>query len=148
MQSQSNTAIQAAPEFRLIVAGGRDFDDYDRLSAELFALAENELGPYAVSIVSGLARGADHWGREFALREQVQLYEFPADWDNVDVPGAVVRTNRNGRQYNARAGIDRNHQMGDFADGLIAFWDGKSRGTKDMIEYMQSLEKPVRVVRY
>lgn len=36
--------------------------------------------------------------------------------------------------------------MGDYADELIAFWDGKSTGTKDMIEYMQKLKKPVEVI--
>ena len=34
------------------------------------------------------------------------------------------------------------------ADGLLAFWDGQSRGTKQMIEYMRSLNKPVHIIHY
>jgi hypothetical protein len=38
--------------------------------------------------------------------------------------------------------------MAKVANGLIAFWDGKSHGTKHMIETMQKLNKPVRIIRY
>lgn len=84
-----------------------------------------------LSNIAGLARGADALGAKFA-RAHCQLYEFPADWD----------------RYGKRAGFMRNEQMGHFADGLIAFWDGKSRGTKHMIDFMKSLGKPVHIVMY
>lgn len=120
-------------EFKLIIAGGRDFTDTKMLSGVIDQLVNRgELKDYAVSIVTGMARGADMLGREFALALNVKRYEFPADWN----------------QYGKRAGFIRNKQMGDFADGLLAFWDGESRGTKQMIEYMQSLNKPVHIVRY
>lgn len=120
------------PEFKLIVAGGRDFTDYERVHAEIFSLAENELGDHAVSIVSGMARGADAMGTAVARNENIKLYEFPADWN----------------QYGKRAGMIRNSNMAHFADGLLAFWDGKSRGTAHMIRYMRSLGKDVRVISY
>ena len=108
-------------EFKLIIAGGRDFTDTKLLSGVIDQLVNRgELKDYAVSIVTGMARGAD------------MLAHFPADWN----------------QYGKRAGFIRNKQMGDFADGLLAFWDGQSRGTKQMIEYMQSLGKPTHIVRY
>ena len=119
-------------EFKLIVAGGRDFNDYRLAHQAIMALAENEYKDFGVSIVSGMARGADSLGTRFARMNQVVLHPFPADWN----------------QYGKRAGFIRNKQMGDFADGLLAFWDGESRGTKQMIEYMQSLNKPVHIVRY
>lgn len=122
-------------EFKLIVAGGRDFNDYQHLSRVLFAMADNEFADHAVSIVSGMARGADALAVQFARTNSIKLYEFPADW------------NPNG-QFDRGAGHKRNREMGDFADGLLAFWDGKSPGTKGMIEYMQRLKKPVHVVRY
>ena len=50
--------------------------------------------------------------------------------------------------HGKKAGILRNIEMGDYADALIAFHDSESKGTKHMIEYMKSLGKPVRVVRY
>ena len=119
-------------EFKLIVAGGRDFSNYALLSRVLFAMADVELADRDVSIVSGLARGADALGAQFAKANSVLLYEFPADWN----------------QYGKRAGFMRNEQMGHFADGLLAFWDGESRGTNHMITFMQSMSKPVHIVEY
>lgn len=127
----------ASPEhpmktFKLIVAGGRDFNDYARLSAELFALAEGELQAEQVSIVSGMARGADALGFHFAQQENVQCHEFPANWN----------------QYGKGAGYRRNQQMAEFSDGLLAFWDGQSKGTAHMIRTMQALQKPVWIITY
>ena len=119
-------------EFKLIIAGGRDFNNYDEVKFQLHRLASNELDPYAVSVVSGTARGADAMGAAVARDLGVQLYEFPADWN----------------QYGKRAGFLRNEEMGRFADGLLAFWDGQSSGTKHMIEFMKSLGKPTRVINY
>jgi len=119
-------------EFKLIVAGGRDFTDYAKASEEIIKLANGPLKDFAVSIVSGMARGADALGARFAHEHNVKLYEFPADWN----------------KYGKAAGFKRNEEMGRFADGLLAFWNGESRGTKHMIEYMQSLSKPVHVIRY
>lgn len=119
-------------EYKLIVAGGRDFNDYPRLHAKLFALAEEAGNGRHISIVCGMARGADALGLRLAKEENVKHYEFPADWAT----------------HGKAAGHIRNRQMGDFADGLIAYWDGKSRGTKGMIEYMQSLGKPVLIEYY
>ena len=119
-------------EFKLIVAGGRDFNDAVLLERVLIALADVDYADMALSIVSGMARGADALGYQFAQANGVKCYEFPADWDT----------------HGKRAGFIRNKQMGDFADGLLAFWDRKSRGTSDMISYMQSLTKPVHIVYY
>jgi len=122
-------------EFKLIVAGGREYTDYEQLSRTLFAMADVEYCEHEVSIVSGMARGADSLGHHFAKTNNVKVYEFPANWR----PNGV---------YDSGAGHKRNAQMGDFADGLLAFWDGRSPGTKGMIDYMQRLGKPVHVVRY
>lgn len=119
-------------EFKLIVAGGRNFTDYDLLSKVIIDLATIEYPELAISIVSGMAKGADSLGYIFAIKHNVAKYLFPADWN----------------KYGKRAGYIRNREMGNFADGLLAFWDGKSRGTKHMIEYMGSLNKPVHIVHY
>lgn len=111
-------------EFKLIIAGGRNFTDTKMLSGVIDQLVNHgELKNYAVSYMLG---------REFALAFNVKRYEFPANWN----------------QHGKAAGFIRNKQMGDFADGLLAFWDGQSRGTKQMIEYMQSLGKPTYIIRY
>ena len=119
-------------ELKVIVAGGRNFNDYDQLSAVIFDQAELVGEDVGISIVSGMARGADALAHQFAMNEGVQVYEFPADWN----------------KYGKRAGYVRNDEMAQFADALIAFWDGKSRGTKNMIETMTRLGKPVIVKRY
>lgn len=119
-------------EFKLIVAGGRDFNNYEMLQREIISLANGTYSHCMVSIVSGMARGADKLAVNFANAHDVQLYEFPADW------------NANGKA----AGFIRNREMAKFADGLLAFWDGASRGTKHMIETMAELNKPVHIRRY
>ena len=47
-----------------------------------------------------------------------------------------------------KAGILRNIKMGDYADCGIIFWDGKSRGSMHMINYLKKLDKECRVVQY
>lgn len=119
-------------EFKLIVAGGRDFNDAFALETKLYDLANGELADKNVSIVSGMARGADALGYAFAKKSGIQCYEFSADWD----------------KYGKRAGFMRNEDMGKFSDGLLAFWDGQSKGTKHMIDYIRKLNKPVWVYNY
>lgn len=118
--------------FKLIVAGGRDFTEYEWAKREIIRLGTVELKDFSVSIVCGMARGADALGLRFAQEHKVVVHKFPADWD------------KHGKQ----AGHIRNREMGDFADGLLAFWDGKSKGTKGMIDYMRYLGKNVRVIEY
>ena len=67
-------------EFKLIVAGGRDFNDYTLLSDSLNKLAEQDYADNAIVIVSGMARGADSLAIQFASQHGVAIYEFPADW--------------------------------------------------------------------
>lgn len=119
-------------EFKLIVAGGRDFNDYERLSEVLWDMSTISYADKDVSIVSGMARGADALGHRFAKENNVVVYEFPADWD----------------KYGKRAGFIRNEEMGRFSDGLLAFWDGQSKGTAQMIQFMHSLNKKVHVLGY
>lgn len=124
--------MQPKPEIKLIIAGGRDFSHEYIMAHELGNLLGNELREYRVSIVSGMAKGADMYGHHLAKHIGLNTYEFPADWHT----------------HGKRAGPLRNIQMGDFADGLLAFWDGRSRGTKHMIDYMTRLGKSVRVINY
>lgn len=135
---------------RLIVAGGRDFSDFNYGFQAMDKMLENtDLSE--VVIICGKASGGDTCGEEwYKLHklEGVDIEYFIPEWDDVDKPDAVVKTNRFGKPYNAKAGMDRNHAMGDTATHLIAFWDGKSRGTKDMINYMTKLGKPVKVFNY
>lgn len=116
--------------FKVIIAGGRDFDDYELMRnkcCNILSMYE----PKDVEIVSGEATGADKLGERFAEEQGTGLCQFPADWN-----------------LGKMAGIIRNRQMAKYADALIAFWDGKSRGTMNMIYEMRQLNKPTRVIRY
>lgn len=110
---------------KVIIAGGRDFSNYE--------LLKEEAEKHDIDIVvCGMARGADSLGLKYAQEYKIGLKKFPADWG----------------KHGKRAGPIRNSQMGDYADGLIAFWDGKSTGTSHMINYMRKLNKPVIIVSY
>lgn len=120
-------------EFKLIVAGGRDFSDKALLDKTLMGLCiAGALAPFNVSIVSGMARGADALGAQFARENGVKLYEYVANWD----------------KHGKRAGFIRNEVMGKAADGLLAFHDGASKGTAHMIQWMSVMGKHVVVVNY
>ena len=116
--------------FKVIVAGGRDFNNYDLLKSKLDILLSNF--DCDVQIVSGTARGADKLGELYAKKSKLSLALFPADWEF----------------YGKSAGYKRNAQMADYADALVAFWDGKSRGTMHMINLAKSAGIHVRVVNY
>lgn len=111
---------------KVIIAGGREITDY-----ELLLNAVLNAGFDITTVVSGCARGADALGERFAAEAGLELIKFPADW------------NKHGRA----AGPIRNAQMGDFADALIALWDGQSRGTKHMIDYATKKGLKVHIER-
>ena len=120
-----------SPVFRLIVAGSRDFTNYELLKQKCDSLLSLKKQTHSIVIVSGTARGADQLGERYAAERGYQVERFPADWEN------------DGKA----AGPIRNAQMAAYADALVAFWDGRSRGTKDMIERAEMRNLPVRVIR-
>lgn len=124
--------IDNAPIFRVIIAGTRTFTDYTLLQRECNHLLSEKQCTHNIVVVSGTARGADTLGERYARERGFQLRRFPADWD------------KDGK----KAGMLRNYRMADKADALIAFWDGTSRGTANMIDIARKKKLPVRVIRY
>lgn len=119
--------------FKVIVAGGRDFDDWELLSESLHRFLSRFYDlPEPVEIVEGGARGADRLGCKYAIANRLAHKRISADWDT----------------HGKRAGIMRNIEMAEYADALVAFWDQNSKGTAHMIETMRKMGKPVRVVKY
>ena len=112
---------------KIIIAGGRDFNNYYILEKVL-----NSFKGLIDEVVSGDARGADELGARWATYNNIHVNHFPADWD----------------YYGHAAGFIRNIEMADNADALIAFWDGKSKGPGQMIKTMQLKKKPYRVFNY
>jgi len=112
---------------KVIIAGGRDFNDYNTL----VNVAESWPTPIT-EVISRKAKGADNLGEEWANECDVPIKEFPANWD----------------KYGKPAGYIRNEQMAKQAEGLLAFWDGKSKGTKHMIDLAIKYNLFLKVLTY
>ena len=128
---------------KIIIAGGRDFNDYSLMKQKCSEILRGLLPAYSndtenVEIVSGGARGADWLGEAFAQEHSFRLKVFKADWDKL---GKI-------------AGFVRNEQMAVYASQdndlgvLIAFWDGKSEGTGNMLDLAFRYDLKVYVVNY
>jgi hypothetical protein len=98
---------------RTIIAGSRSIT-----SLRIVAEAIKESGFKITQVVSGGARGVDSLGEEWAKIWNIPVVRFIPDWG----------------KHGKRAGYLRNSDMANYADALIAIWDGKSRGTKHMID--------------
>lgn len=113
---------------KTIIAGSRTITDLRFLEESI-----EKSGLTITEVVCGGARGVDDLGRKWAGNgNRVPVKMFPADWD------------RHGKS----AGYRRNVEMADYADALIAIWDGKSKGTKHMIEVAGDIGLEVFVFRY
>jgi len=112
---------------KVIVAGSRDFEDWSSLSAAL-----DKEKDQIDEIVCGGAEGADLMGKRWAELNDIPIVYFYPEWD----------------KYGKAAGPIRNKLMAEYADYLIAFWNGESRGTKNMIEEMRKLGKHGKVAIY
>lgn len=117
---------------RLIIAGGRDFNDEQLMRNALQEMVQRQFIDESVTLICGMARGADLLGKHLFDEQQLPVECYPADW------------NRLGK----RAGFVRNTEMGRTADLALIFWDGKSSGTKHMIGVMEMLQKPYYIVNY
>ena len=105
---------------KVIIAGSRTLSN-----PLLITQAIEESGFEVTEVVSGCAQGVDRAGEDWAALNNIPVKRFPAKW------------HKHGRQ----AGWLRNKEMAVYADALIAIWDGKSKGTRHMIEIAKSREK-------
>lgn len=117
---------------KVIVAGSRHITDY-QLVSQIISNTIDKYNIQVTEIVSGCAGGVDSLGEQWALENGIKVEPMPAEWDDLTAPNALIKTNKWGKEYNARAGYQRNEAMAIYGDVLIDIWDGKSRGSKDMI---------------
>lgn len=136
--------------YKIIIAGGRDFNDYPLLKKvldELFGdpdVVASLQSHGGLEIVSGKQvtkpdwrdestwHGGDYLGEKYAKENCIPVMPFAADWGT----------------HGQKAGFLRNREMADYADSLIAFWDKRSKGTKSMIDLMEERHKPYNVINY
>jgi hypothetical protein len=112
---------------KTIIAGSRNIINYQVL---LNALKEYKFP--ITEVVSGTASGVDKLGEFYSKVNNIPLKQFPADWN----------------KYGKKAGYLRNVQMAEYAEALIAIWDGISKGTKMMIDIASQKGLKVYIYRY
>jgi len=129
---------------RVIVAGSREFNDIEYIREALIKLVNDGFMNSHPVFISGDARGPDKIAIELAKEWNLVCEIYPAMWQDYSEP-CKIRTNQYGK-YNSLAGMKRNKQMANVATHLIAFWDGISSGTSDMIQEMMNQNKKVMIV--
>jgi hypothetical protein len=99
---------------RTIIGGSRSIDDYNLVLSGI-----NESKFIITEVICGLERGPDLFGERWALERKIPITYFPADWENFGKEGKSVNI----------------EQMVNYAEALIAIYDGKSLGTQYLISY-------------
>ena len=110
---------------KLAVVGSRTFNDYDLLKRSL------EVIPNITEIVSGGAKGADSLAEKWAFEHAINITIFKPDWEKEGLA----------------AGFIRNKLIVDHCDKVIAFWDGKSKGTAHSISLAEKAHKECIIIR-
>lgn len=110
---------------RTIIAGTRTFNDFKLVQRTMLTIE-------CTTVLSGEAKGADKLGEKWAKINDIPVERYPALWE------------RHGKS----AGFIRNCDMAREADQLVAFWDGKSRGTAHMIKEAKRRKLKVMVITY
>lgn len=111
---------------KVIIAGSRTIEEYDLVAEAMVAS-----GYEPTEVVSGGARGVDELGEEWARRHDVPVTQMPAGWD----------------EHGKAAGPKRNARMADYANAVLAVWDGRSPGTRDMLRKAHAHGLPIYLVR-
>lgn len=112
----------------IVICGSRDFTDYKRFKSDLDEHFVNLVKSDAL-IISGGADGADKMAEIYAEENNIAFREMPAAWAS----------------HGKKAGVLRNIEMAELANEVIAFWDGTSPGTAQMIKYCMKKEIPITV---
>lgn len=115
---------------RVLIAGSREFSDISLFSTYLNKyLAEHTLTDYSkIKLVSGGARGVDTLAENFAKVNNIEIQIFKPDWS-----------------VGKFAGIVRNKEMSENCDIALIFWDGKSKGTENMISLLNKKNIPTQI---
>lgn len=123
---------------KLVIAGGLEFVGTE---TDFNTICQLVIDYNITEIVSGTARGADQFGEQCAKRLKLPVTRFPADWDNISVPGALIRQTKYGKLYNALAGPNRNELMAKYTDYVHTF--SGDRGTTNMRSLAIKYHKPL-----
>ncbi len=114
---------------KIVVSGCRDFNNYDIAKRFIDACISRVRKEHELVFISGGCQGADMLGERYARENGITIERYEAEWD----------------KYGKAAGPIRNKQMAQVCDYVICFWDGKSRGTKTMVEFAEQFGKTIRI---
>lgn len=111
------------------IVGSRTFDNYLLLKETLDII--NDCNNIKM-IISGGARGADKLGERYAKENDIETLIFIPDW----------------KKFGKSAGFIRNKDIVENSDKVVAFWDGKSKGTLSSINLAKKLNKELEIIKF
>lgn len=116
----------------LVVSGCRDYDNYEFFSKEMdnYLISYDPMVMHLEKIIFGDATGVDAMAKKYCEHNSIEYKEYEAKW----------------KQFGYAAGPIRNRMMANVGTHLIAFWDGKSRGTKNMIDEAKTRGLNIKVI--
>ena len=117
---------------KVCITGSRGFTDENYLIEKVNQLIEQDSITQPFTLICGMARGADITGYRVCEDNDIEIIEYPADWNT----------------HGKSAGFIRNEEMANACDCAVIFWDGQSVGTANMIKLMRNRNKPVYVFEY
>lgn len=109
----------------IAVVGSRSFNDYSKVKSIL-----DKFLKHGIKLVSGGAAGADTLAERYAKENDLEITVLKPEWN----------------KYGKRAGFMRNEDIIDACDIVVAFWDGKSPGTKNSVDVAYSKQKKVFLI--
>ena len=115
-------------EKKVVIGGCRDYTDYISFKSCLDEILKNKSRD--ILIISGHCSGVDLMGEKYAEEKGFKVEIFLPEW----------------RKFGRAAGPIRNKKMVMHADLVIAFWDGKSKGTRSLIKYAQDEGKDTIII--
>ena len=125
---------------KIAVVGSRKFKDKQFVENKMIEIIRFD----GWTLVSGGAPGVDTWAEDYAKLMRWKTIILKANWKDLTHPDAVIKNGKYGK-YDAMAGFRRNQLIVDEADKVVAFWDGKSSGTKDTIDRAIRVGKPIDI---
>lgn len=134
--------MSSKKDFILIIAGGRDFDNYKLLEKKCDKILSTLKNTRNIIIRSGGAKGADKLGERYAKKRGYTIQQFIPNWR----PNGVY-DNSAGHKRN-REMADGNNEFSEPAHALIAFWDTVSTGTRGMINHAKKKNLQTRIINY
>jgi hypothetical protein len=114
---------------KLAVVGSRSIQNFRFVGCILDGIVA-AMGYSEVTLISGAAAGVDSLAAKWARKRGFEVIEFPADWE----------------AHGRSAGFIRNRDIVESADGVVAIWDGISKGTANSISLAKKRENLIAVI--